>query len=346
MDPLALLRTPLLSARGKGRLLAEPFVRRGDARGASVAEFAARRLGPEAVSALIGPFRTGVYAGDETRLGAEAVFPGLVAAERRSGSIVRGLLAASFDRGRSRGRAGSWSTASGLQGWIDALSAPLGARLRLAARVSEIRFEEDIYHVEIEGESPLRARAIVAALPAPAAAAVLGVLEPAAAAQLATIAYAPVASVSFGVDPTTVREPIRGFGFLVPRGDGDALLGCLFLSQLFPARAPAGRQLVTLLAGGMRRPDLLDEADDRVRATLLRELDAALGLRDEPTLLGVTRWPCAVPQPGRDHGRVVARARGQLAKFPRFALAGAAFDGVAFGDALASGAAAAARLGV
>ena len=198
MSPLALLRTPLLSARGKRRLLAEPFVRRGDASGESVAEFAARRLGPEAVSALIGPFLTGVYAGDETRLGAEAVFPSLVAAERRSGSIARGLLTASFDRGRPRGRAGSWSTSRGLQGLIDALSAPLGGRLRLSARVLEIRFEGDIYHVEIEGESSLRAKAVVVALPAAAAAGVLGGLEPAAAAQLATIAYAPVASVSFG----------------------------------------------------------------------------------------------------------------------------------------------------
>ncbi|HEY8494866.1 MAG TPA: protoporphyrinogen oxidase, partial [Myxococcota bacterium] len=93
LSPLALATTPLLSARGKLRLLAEPFVRRGDPTGESVAEFTARRLGREALEALVGPFLTGVYAGDERELGAEAVFPSLVDAERRSGSIVRGLLA-------------------------------------------------------------------------------------------------------------------------------------------------------------------------------------------------------------------------------------------------------------
>ena len=89
---------------------------------------------------------------------------------------------------------------------------------------------------------------------------------------------------------------------------------------------------------------MLGEPDDRVRAMLLRELDAALGLRGDPTPLGVARWPRAVPQPGRWHGRTVASARARLARFPRLALAGASFDGVAFGDALASGAAAAERL--
>jgi oxygen-dependent protoporphyrinogen oxidase len=82
MGPVAFARTPLLTRGGKLRLLAEPFVRGGDPSGESVAEFAARRFGREARDALIAPFLTGVYAGDENQLGAEAVFPSLVAAER------------------------------------------------------------------------------------------------------------------------------------------------------------------------------------------------------------------------------------------------------------------------
>jgi len=347
MGPLAFATTPLLSARGKARLLAEPFVRRGDARGESVAEFAARRLGREAVDALIGPFLTGVYAGDERQLGAEAVFPSLVEAERSHGSIVRGLVAGAFARGRPRGRAGSWSHPGGLGGLAAALAEPLGGGLRLAARASRIGFEAGSYRIEIEAESgpeSLRAGGLVLAVPAPACARLLEPLEPEAAKPVAAIAYAPVASVSLGVARDALRERVRGFGFLVPRGEGDALLGCLFPSELFPGRAPAGHALLTLLAGGARRPDALDWPDDRLVAALLRELDGALGLRGEPTLLGVSRWPRAVPQPGRDHPRRVAEARARLRRFPRLALAGAAFDGVAFGDALASGAAAAASL--
>lgn len=347
LGPGAFARTPLLSARGKARLLAEPFVRRGDPRGETVAAFAARRLGAEAVEALIGPFLTGVYAGDERRLGAEAVFPSLVEAERRSGSIVRGLLAGAFARGRPRGRPGSWSAAEGLGELAGALAAGLGPALRLAAKVSRIGFEDPVYRLEIEAESgpaTVRARGLVLALPAPLAAGLLAPLAPEAAEALGAVEYAPVASVSLGVAADTLRTPVRGFGFLVPRGEADALLGCLYPSELFPGRAPAGHALLTLLAGGTRRPEAVELPDDRLHAALLADLDGALGLRGEPARLAVTRWPRAVAQPGPEHPRQVAGARARLARFPRLALAGASYDGVAFGDALASGAAAAARL--
>ena len=67
-------------------------------------------------------------------------------------------------------------------------------------------------------------------------------------------------------------------------------------------------------------------------------------MRGEPARLAITRWPRAVAQPGPDHPRLVAGVRERLARWPRLVLAGASYDGVAFGDALASGAAAAARL--
>lgn len=347
LGPWAFARTPLLSARGKARLLAEPFVARGDARGETVAAFAGRRLGGEAVEALIGPFLTGVYAGDERKLGAEAVFPSLVEAERHSGSIVRGLLAGAFARGRPRGRPGSWSAAGGLGELVGALAAGLGPALRLAARVSSVAFENGSYEIGIEAESgasTVRARGLVLALPAPLAAELVASLAPRAAAALATIAYAPVASVSLGLADGATRTPARGFGFLVPRGEADVLLGCLFPSELFPGRAPEGHALLTLLAGGTRCPEAVGLPDDRLLARLLADLDRALGLRGEPSRIAVTRWPRAVAQPGPDHPRVVAGARHDLARLPRLALAGASYDGVAFGDALASGAAAAARV--
>src|SRR5262245_22161367 len=50
LSPFAFARSGLLSRRGKLRALAEPFVRRGDAGGESVAEFVRRRLGPEGLA--------------------------------------------------------------------------------------------------------------------------------------------------------------------------------------------------------------------------------------------------------------------------------------------------------
>ncbi|RIK99324.1 MAG: protoporphyrinogen oxidase, partial [Proteobacteria bacterium] len=316
MSPAAFARTPLLTRAGKLRLLAEPFVRRGDPTGESVAEFAARRLGAEARDALIGPFLTGIYAGDETRLGVEAVFPSLAAAERRSGSIVRGLLAGSFTRGGEKGRAGTWSAQGGIGALAQALAARLPEPVRTRARAAGIAFEDGTYRLAVatdSGGAELRAAGLVLAAPAPESAALLGALDAGAAEALGAIDYAPVASVSLSLASGATRTPVRGFGYLVPRGEGDALLGCLFPSQLFPGRTPAGRELLTLLAGGVRKPDALDWADERLAEALVAEIDRVLGLREAPRVLAITRWRRAVPQPGRDHVRRVAAARERLA---------------------------------
>jgi oxygen-dependent protoporphyrinogen oxidase len=345
MSAFAFARTPLLTRGGKLRLLAEPFQRGGDPTGESVAEFATRRLGCEACDALIAPFLTGVYAGDENQLGAEAVFPTLVAAERNSGSIIRGLLANALRGAGSKGSwGGTWSAANGISALTDALAVSLDGALRLGARASSITFEDGSYRVEIEEESgfqTLRSKALVLALPAQPAAGLLGALDRDAAEAIGAIESAPVASVAISIASDATRVPLRGFGYLVPRGEGELLLGCLFSSQLFAGRAPPGREVLTLLAVGKRKPEAIDWSDEKLVAALLAEIEPVLGLRDAPRVLSITRWPRAVAQPGRDHPRLVAGARAQLAHFPRLALAGSHLDGVAFGEALASGARAA-----
>ena len=338
--PWAALRTPLLSARGKLRVLAEPFARRGDATGESVAEFAGRRLGGEAAERLVGAFLTGVYAGDERQLGAEAVFPSLVAMEREHGSLARGALA-SLGRGRrARGLRGIHSTAEGLGGLAGGLARALGEGLALGSEVVFLAPDAQGWRVGVAGpggERELRARAVVLAVPAPAAAALLEAIDAPAARLLRGIAYAPVASVSLGVAPDDVDTLIEGFGFLVPRGADLRLLGCLFMSRLFPGRAPPGRELLTCLVGGTRHPAALDAPDDALLEGLRRDLERTLGLRGEPATVAVSRWPRAVPQPGRDHPRRVAALRARAAALPTLALAGAHLDGVAVADALASG---------
>jgi oxygen-dependent protoporphyrinogen oxidase len=339
--PLAAARTPLLSARGKLRVLAEPFVRRGDPTGESVAEFATRRLGAEAAERLVGTFLVGVYAGDERRLGAEAVFPSLVALEREHGSLVRGALAGlRGPRSSPRGLSGIFSTADGLGGLAESLARGVGGELALRTRALGLARDGAGWRVAVSGSSgerELRARAVVLALPADAAGALLAPADAEAAAVLAGMEYAPVVSVSVGVSPADVREPIEGFGFLVPRTAGLRLLGCLFMSRIFPARAPAGRELLTCMLGGVRWPEAVDAPDDALLAALRADLDRALGLRGEPQPLAVSRWPRAVPQPGRDHPRRVAALRARIAGLPGLALAGAYLEGVAVADALASG---------
>ena len=61
---LSAATTPLLGPLGKLRVLTEPFRARGP-QNESIADFFARRMGPQVVDRLIDPFISGVYAGDK-----------------------------------------------------------------------------------------------------------------------------------------------------------------------------------------------------------------------------------------------------------------------------------------
>jgi len=335
----AFVRTPLLSGAGKRRLLAEPFVRRGDARGESVAEFISRRMGNEVLAAFVGPFLTGVYAGEETQLGAQAVFPAWVDAERRRGSVALGLLT----RRERGGWRGTWSGRCGLGSLVTGLAQRVGASLRCGAPVASAVFETDAhrYRIELESGEILSAARLIVATAAAQAASLLKTLDARLSGELDAIRYAPLVSLSLGVASDGLRRRVEGFGYLVPRGEGDLVLGCLFPSQLFPERAPAGRELLTVLVGGERCPEAVGWPEEQLRSAVLRELDSVLEFRDTPEWLALSRWPRGVPQPGRDHPARVRRIGETLQRFPNIALAGGYLEGVAFGDALVSGARAA-----
>jgi oxygen-dependent protoporphyrinogen oxidase len=339
LGPLAFARTPLLTRAGKWRLLREPFVARGDGGGESVAAFVERRLGREAVEALVAPALVGVYAGDERRLGAEAVFPTLVAAEREAGSVVRGLLLRALRRA-PRGLAGTWSAHGGLGALAAALARPLGSALRLGVRVTALAPEAGGWRVEHEGGA-LRGRALVLAADAAGAAALLAPLDAESAAFLRGLPFAPIVSLALALADGATKRPPDGFGFLVPRDCGLELLGALFVSRLFAGRAPPGAEQVTAMLGGMRWPGAVDAPADVLLARASAALDRALGLVEAPRALAITRWPRAVAQPGVGHVAAVRAIRARLARLPPLALAGGCWDGVALGSALASGARAA-----
>ncbi len=344
LGPLDALRTPLVSARGKLRIASEPFRRRGDGAQETVAEFIGRRLGREAVEHLVAPFLTGVYAGDETQLGAEAVFPSLVEAERDRGSIVAGML-------RPKGKAaealpalpGIHSCEAGLGAIPAHLAAGLGETLAVGTEVMALARDGEWIRVEAGHAGTLEARQLVLATPASATARLAAPVSSEAAETLEGIGHAPLVVMHLGVELGTTAHPIEGFGFLVPREARLGLLGCLFLSNLFPGRAPEGKALLTCMVGGVRWPEAVDEPEDRLRERLAAELERTLGLRGAPHWLRTLRWKRAVPQPGVGHRARVADVQARLAP-AGIEVAGSWVAGVSFADTLASGVAAARRV--
>jgi oxygen-dependent protoporphyrinogen oxidase len=162
-------------------------------------------------------------------------------------------------------------------------------------------------------------------------------LELPVAAELADFRSTPQTLVHFGLEDRTCTERWTGLGFLAPTPERLPLLGCLFPSNLFAGRAPAGALLLAAFAG----PALQGASD----ALLARELGGALArlLRSPrlPELLDVARHPAGIPLYDPGHAGRVRGLRAAAAARPGLHLAGWGYDGIGLGAAAASGARAA-----
>lgn len=332
-SPIAFLRTPLFSARGKLRLLAEPFIGRAEDE-ESVAQFVRRRLGQEFLDWAIDPFVSGVYAGDPEKLSARAATAKVYALEAEHGSLIKGALARAL-RGKASGpqpRGKLVSFRGGMQALAHAVAAALGDAVRLNAGAESLaRLPDGRWQVRA-GRAAYEAERIVIAVGAEQAAQLLTPLDAAPATELRAIHYPPVMSVALGFSRQQVRHPLDGFGMLIPRREQRTTLGALFSSTLFPGRAPDGRVLLTAFIGGARNAAVAGLDDGAIVGAVLADLRALLGVDGEPVFTLVNRWPRAIPQYELGHLARIERIDAALARFPGLHTRANWRDGISVAD--------------
>jgi len=333
--PRSFLLSKILTIGGRMRLLMEPLARRRpEGVDETVHEFAARRIGPQAARVLVGAMVSGVYAGDAEQLSLRSTFPKMFAMESEHGGLFRAMLAKARAARASGGRSSGGpagpggrltSFVTGLEELIDGLVAALGDAVELGRRVERIE-RTDGYRVHVSDGAPIDADAVVLACPAWFAAEVVADLDPELSAVMAKIPSAPVAVVHLGYDALAPRP--RGFGFLVPRGEGPRILGALWSSNIFPGRSPAGKFLITVMIGGAHDPAALDLDDTGIVQAARTDLATTMGLRGEPSFVRVFRHPRGIPQYTVGHAERLAAIEGHLAQFPGLFVHGNSYRGV------------------
>ena len=331
--PGGFLSTPLFPASAKLRLLREPWIGRPpDETEESIAQFVRRRLGTAFLDYAVGPFVSGVYAGDPERLSVRWAVPKIYSLEHEHGSLIRGALA------RRKGPAPGGAMISFKEGLEDLprrLAREIGD-VRTGVAAQRIVRAEGGFRVETPA-GPVEAARVVLAVPADAAARLLEEATSGASRLFAEIPYAAVAVVSLGWRREKVGHPLDGFGFLAPRKEGLRVLGCLFPSEIFPSRAPAGHVALAAFGGGRTDPEFATWDDDRLASTVLGELRGPLSLRGEPAFRLVRRWPRAIPQYEVGHGRFVERAKEIEEALPGLRIAGNFVGGVSVPDCVRNG---------
>jgi oxygen-dependent protoporphyrinogen oxidase len=342
--PGELLSTPLFPLSAKLRVLREPWIGRPpEGIEETIAQFVRRRLGAPFLDNVVGPFVSGVYAGDPERLSARWAMPKIHAMEQQHGSLLRGGLAQT--RARRKGPAHGRTMISFREG-LETLPRRLAREIgdvRTGVAVQRIVRMEGGFRVDTAA-GPVEASRVVLAVPADAAARLLEEATSGASRLFAEIPYAAVAVVSLGWRREEVGHPLGGFGFLAPRQEGLRVLGCLFPSEIFPGRAPAGHVALAAFGGGRTDPEFASWDDERIVATVLGELRGPLSLRGEPAFRLVRRWPRAIPQYEVGHGRFVDCAREIERSLPGLHLGGNFLAGVSVPDCIRNATALAAEI--
>ncbi len=350
-SPPAFMLSDILPISGRLRLLGEPFAPPHPGHDETVFEFASRRIGRQAAEVLVDAMVTGVFAGDSRKLSLAATFPKMAAMEAEYGSLTKALFAkkraARKTGSSSAGPAGPGGTLTTFSGGMvrltDRLAESAGSRLLLNRPLQNLESKGSI-HILKTGDCVIEAETVLLAVPAEGAARLMTHLAPETVRPLAETPTAPIAVVMLGYgDKNAFGRPVRGFGFLVPRGEDDALLGTLYCHDIFPGQAPASSLFLRAMVGGARSPDAVrlddDDLTDRVRASLAR----VLGGDPKPDRVWIVRWEQGISQYTVGHLDRVAAAEAAAGN-AGIELAGSPYRGVSVNDCIKQARAAASRL--
>ncbi|APZ93772.1 Protoporphyrinogen oxidase [Fuerstiella marisgermanici] len=354
-NPVAIMTTPILSAKGKLRLLQEAITAaKTTDEDESLASFVRRRFGTEALERLVQPLVGGIYTADPEKLSLKATLPRFLDMERQHGSVIRATLAGQktkSDDQNSRAKAaasgsgaryGLFTTpADGLSSLVTAVEQKLLASNRVTinterAVVSMHRIDNR-WRLQPDGAASCDFDGVAMTLPCHKAAALLDDSATELATTLREYEYASSAIVVSGHRIADFTHPLDAFGLVIPAIENRKILAVSFTSRKFPGRAPEGQVLLRTFVGGAMQPELLQLTDDEIMSIVQQELTSILGLKSAPAFQQIIRYNNSMPQYHVGHLDLVGRTETLVGDVPGLELAGSAYHGVGIPDSIASG---------
>ncbi|MFP6587626.1 MAG: protoporphyrinogen oxidase [Pirellulaceae bacterium] len=335
----AILKTPLLSWKGKLRVFAEVFIPRKKSGGdESLASFTRRRLGQEALERIIQPLISGIYTADPEKLSMQATLADFLAMERTGKGLIREgikqLRSQSSQESSSGARYGAFVAPKyGMQSIIAALTKQLKTNtLKLGQRVKQLEFKNDAWQLTIEqdtqGTTTRQFDRLLLTTSSQITGRLLQDAYPELSKLIAHIPLAGVAIVTMGYRFCDIDHPLDAFGVVVPQTENRPLIAISMASQKFAGRAPQDSVLFRIFAGGALQPELLQWGEDQLIESAKQQLRELLGVNGKPIFTQVARWENNMPQYHVGHVELVDKIELELSKTPNLEIAGNAYRGV------------------
>lgn len=354
---LPILRSRILTPRGKLRLLAELFIPRGKSAAdedEDTQSFVERRFGKEVLERLAAPLMGGIYGTKLSELSLKSTMPRFLDLEREYRSVTWGLLQKRRQGSKREATKGEgpglgndpnssvryglfFSFREGVQTLTDALAAQLGNRVRTRSPAQSVHKTERGYRVTLTGGEVLETDQLILAVPASQMAPLLSALDPDLSRELSAIPYGSTATVAFGWPRSAVPHALDAFGFVVPEREKRRIIASTWASKKFQGRAPSDYVLLRAFVGGSEQEALNAPEDDKLIELARAELRDLLGVTQAPLFASVSRQLSAMPKYVVGHAARVARIEGLLLKSPGLKLAGNSLYGVGIPDAVSAG---------
>ena len=345
--------TPILSPLGKLRAGLELLIppRRDDI-DETMASFVRRRLGHEVFERLVEPLVSGVYAADMDKLSVLATLPRFREMERQYGSLIWAM-----QRQLKANRAAHLAEQSGarysmfvtLRNGLSVIGETIAQKLspdslQLDTEVMQVnKTPEGEWSVQTKEET-LVFDAVIIATSAADSAKVLKNGLPTLAEKLGNIDHEGTAIATFAFDSAQIKQEFRGMGFVVPKIERNPILAGSFSSVKYEHRAPQGKFLIRVFAGGARNPALAEMPEGELVPLLLGELRKIIRIDGKPLFTTVAHWPNTMPHYNVGHRERIQEIELLVSEEPSLALAGNAFQGVGIPNCIHSGFAAAEKI--
>ena len=339
LSPFRFISSPLMTTRGKLRLIAEPFQpARKDDGDESLGDFVRRRLGQEALDKFIGPVLGGIYNTDPNVQSIMVSSPVMREMEKESGSLFLAAIGRAFrphkkaTNGAKKPRFITYK--NGLQGIVDGLTNQLTGDLRLNSKVQSIKKDKSGYQIELTNKDVISADAVVVATLANVASGLIKDISEEASKILGKIRHNHIGTVSLVYKESDMPGNLDINGLMIPRQEKRSIDAVTFSSKKMPQRFSSGYSVLRVFIGG-GKPEVAELSDERLLEVIQGELLDLLGIAALPVAHKIFRWEKGFPQAQVGHLEMVDEIETHLP--PNIALAGSSYRGIAVPDCIRQG---------
>ncbi len=340
---LPMLLSPLFSWKGKLRMLLEPFLpSKKNSGDESLASFVRRRLGAEVLERMAQPMIGGIYSTDPDSLSLEATFPKFLEWERIYGSVTKGLIR-QLSSHQSRGPRYSLfvSLKEGLEQFIKEIQKKLpNDTVRLGVEVKEIQPISPSgkkFKLVYKNGTTEEFDGVSIATPSPIASKILNRLDPEISQELSKIEYASCLTVNLIYKTEDFKNPIEGFGFVVPVTENKLLTGCTFSSIKFSDRAPQDKTILRVFIGGKQYSQISSLDNNAIVERVKKELKEILSLNSNPIRALLFHHKEALPQYKVGHRKIAEAVNEKIKHWAGLVLCGNGYSGTGIPDCIESG---------